>query len=188
MLIVQPGRDEMRATGVPRNEHVESVVRAQLQELDGLLDIKWFPHHGGRYALTCTWSQADRRWELYHAGDIGEPFDILGWFVEPGADGDMSVGSNPPVDPELLMDKIRELLGRMDNTRSTFRQRMLSAVEHNAKRRRAVADSVKEPTIEALDYYARLHVGQPMVHLGDGTKGSIQAPTNQPTTTNEQTS
>src|SRR5581483_7017023 len=111
-----------------RNEQLEAKVDAELKQLDSLLGIQWFEAvkynerqnvYEGRYALTCRWPQSDKRWELYQRGEIGEPFDILGWFTD-----DMFDGNSAAVDPEMIWNKTLELLASADNTRHPWKDRL----------------------------------------------------------------
>ena len=133
------------------------MVRAQLKQLDPLLDIQWFPHVAeGRYGLTCRWPQADRRWEMYHAGEIGEPFDILGWFTQAAAErGDLQDASSLPVEPALLIDKVLDFLGRCDNERQPWRHRMKQAIEANQRRDAELTRQAVDEAVGGLEYYKR---------------------------------
>lgn len=157
-----------RSNQVQRNEGVEQIVRSRLREIDPLLDIRWVPlammdaegnKWDGRYALTSQWPQADKRWELFQKGEIGEPFDILGWFVEPDAEGNIHNGTRLPVDPLELMDKVLDFLGRGDNSRHPWKDRMKKAIEHNNRIREQQDKAILEETMGAVEYYADLHVG-----------------------------
>jgi len=150
----------------PRQEEPSSESRekaeAILKQLDPLLGIVWLPfarydekrdEWEGRYALTCTWPQVDKRWELYRSGDLGEPFDILGMFEE---DGKMltwhSVGSSPVLDPMSVMDSALEVLGKMDLTRQDWKERVKKNAEHNKalaeKRRKDMIGDVVHGMVE----------------------------------------
>lgn len=148
--MLQVEKSFMEEPNVQRAEEARKI----LKQLDPLLDIVWVPFArysekddawSGRYALVCTWPQADKRWEMYHAGDIGEPFDVLGYFE---ADGEQmswfQPGTEPVLDPLSVMDKAIELLGTFDNERSSWKDRMRKAMQHNrdltAKRRREVTE------------------------------------------------
>ena len=185
MSIITLGRHDRNR--VQRNEHSEEVVRQQLKEIDPLLDIKWFPmafideegtEWEGRYGLICQWAQEDKRWEMYRTGEIGEPFDAIGWFTEPGDDGNMQDGTRLPVDPILLMDRIREWLGKMDQTKDgqDWKSKMRKSVEANIKLRKERQDVIVEETMGEVEYYRKKWANEPIVNLGDGTSESIQHP------------
>lgn|SRR5512135_619010 len=117
------------------NEEVEQRVRAELQQIDSLLDIRWVPtavfnpqHRDfeGRYALICNWPSADKRWEMYRTGEIGEHFDALGWFCT-----DIHDPESVPVSPDSIGQKVIELLGKCDNTQHPWRDRLRQLVEKN---------------------------------------------------------
>lgn len=142
------------------NELVEERVRAELKKLDSLLDIRWFPTavynkrrdtFEGRYGLIVRWPQTDRRWKLYRKGEIGEPFDLLGWFCE-----DVQDANSVPLDPDAVWRRTRELLAKCDNTRQSWRARMRYAVENNKKVREDRAEQVREAARQAaeIQYYA----------------------------------
>src|SRR5688572_26054592 len=86
--MASPSRVHARIGPQPQPE-AEAALRVTLRDLDPLLDVRWF-HLGadangtpqGRYGLTCQWPQSDKRWEMYRTGEIGEPYDILGWLTE----------------------------------------------------------------------------------------------------------
>jgi len=122
------------------NPDVEQRIRAELQSLDSLLDIRWFPNavynprhrdFEGRYSLICNWPQSDKRWEMVQSGEIGDAFDSLGWFCE-----DIHDPESVPVAPDSIMSKVLELLGKCDNTQHPWRERMKELVEKNAKVRK----------------------------------------------------
>lgn len=123
------------------NEEAEGRVRALLKSMDSLLDVRWFPaayynakhkDYEGRYGLICTWPQTDKRWEMYHSGEIGEPFDILGWFCE-----DIHDAESIPRDVDSMERLVVELLGKCDNERFPWRQRMAELVGKNAALRKS---------------------------------------------------
>lgn len=108
----------------------------------------------GRYALIVRWAQADARWKMYHNGEIGEPFDVLGWFA-----ADFYDANSAAVSPELLLDEVQRLLARCDNTREPWKVRMRKAAEHNLELRRKQLAELKSDAAElAADaYYDRKH-------------------------------
>jgi hypothetical protein len=140
----------------------EDAVRALLKELDPLLGLVWLPfaryspdgRPEGRYALTCRWPQQDMRWELYHSGEIGEPFDILGMFETQG-DGMAWFGSgsdqqNAAIEPDAVMDRTIELLGKMDNTRFPWRDKLRKNSEHNLALRRKRQQEVVDEAVDGM--------------------------------------
>lgn len=136
------------------NVETEARVREQLQSLDSLLDIHWFPQaifnprYGdleGRYALVCKWPQGDPRWELHQSGEIELPFDRLGWFCT-----DVKDPESTPVSPDSIEQKVMELLVNCDDSRLPHTKRMAQLVEKNAKvkkdRQKEILDQVEEVT------------------------------------------
>lgn len=123
------------------NPALEAKVREQLKAIDSLLDIKWMPYAifnpkantmEGRYCLANEWPQGDPRWQLYQSGEIQEHWDMIGWFCT-----DIHNAHSVPVDPDSIEQKVIELLGRCDNSRHQWRDRMKDMVEKNAKKRKA---------------------------------------------------
>lgn len=130
------------------NAETEQKVREQLQSIDSLLDIRWFPYaifnekerdFEGRYALVCIWPQGDPRWQMYQSGEMEDSVDMLGWFCE-----DIHDAHSVPVAPDSIERKVIELLGRCDSNRIPHSTRMKQMAEKNAalrkKRRAEVAD------------------------------------------------
>lgn len=152
------------------NRDAEIVVRHHLKELDPLLDIQWMDAVG-RYALTCRWPERDRRWELHRAGEIGAPEDILGWFTEGIQDA-----NGLPLDPLDMLDRIIEWLGKMNNDRESWRERMRRSMERNRELQRKRKQQIVEDTMDVTKHYAKLHLGEGTVNLGDGTRESIHVP------------
>lgn len=133
----------------------EERVRAQLKNIDELLDVKWFPYavynekhrtFEGRYALTCKWPQGDKRWQLYESGEITEPFDMFGWFCE-----DIHDANSMPVSVDSIEQKIVELLGKCDATRIPHATRLRQIVEKNAK----VRKQKRQPILDQAEDVAR---------------------------------
>lgn len=123
-----------------QNPALEEKIRTQLKSIDSLLDIKWMPHAvfsekggelEGRYCLACDWPTGDSRWEMYQTGEIQEHFDMLGWFCT-----DIHDANSVPVEIDSIESKVIELLGKCDNTRHSWRDKMKQIVEKNAKVRK----------------------------------------------------
>lgn len=108
----------------------EAHVRSQVQSIDGLLDIKWYPVVG-RYALVARWPTSDPRWQMYQSGEFDDCHDILGWFTVDMFDADTDA---VPVDS--IEQKVMELLGRSDNMRTDWKQRLKQIAEKNIKARK----------------------------------------------------
>jgi hypothetical protein len=154
-------------------------VRIQLKQIDPLLDIKWVPNavfdrdsgsFQGRYALMCKWPETDKRWALHRSGELGDPLDVLGWFVEPDESGGLHDGTRLPVDPDMLMDRVVEWLGKMDNQRGTWKDRMKKAIEHNRRLEKSRLDDVNDEAVEAFKYYHSKMAGNPIISgIGPGT-------------------
>lgn len=146
------------------NQETEARVREQLQNLDSLLDIKWFPHAvynprykdlEGRYALVCKWPQGDPRWELFQKGEIELPYDRLGWFTT-----DIQDPESIPVAPDSIHNKVMELLSKCDGTKQPHLARMAQVVDRNAKvakeRQKEVLDQVHDVTGSLFDIAGRV--------------------------------
>ena len=134
------------------NQLTEDRINAELQmHYDPLLFIGWIKtaYHvsgdlpsdlvfEGRYALCHRWPQVDPRW-----GELGfdypDSYDILGWFCD-----DMQDASSVPQEPSSIMQKVFELLGKCDNERFPWADRIMKTVEKN----KAITARGKE---EALD-------------------------------------
>ena len=104
------------------NVLTEERVNRTLRGFDTLLHIRWFEsayrnerlgRYEGRYGLCCWWPRVDKRWSMVQSGEMGEleAFDIMGWFTE-----DIHDATSIPVDPESMMQKVEELLGKADNS------------------------------------------------------------------------
>lgn len=140
------------------NPAKEAKVRPRLKELDSLLDIRWIPTvyfnkkyraFEGRYALICTWPQSDPRWKEFYAGRIEEPFDILGWFAVDMQDAEM------PLEPDLIWDKVLELLSKADNQKTPWKLRMKQAAEKNARMKRQRKDDFLNNEVHDIASYER---------------------------------
>lgn len=134
------------------NVEVEERVRTTLQNLDSLLDIKWFPQaifnprykdFEGRYALVCKWPQGDPRWELFQKGEIDLPYDRLGWFTT-----DIQDPESIPVAPDSIENKVMELLAKCDGSKQPHLARMAQVVDKNSKaaknRQKEILDQVED--------------------------------------------
>lgn len=130
----------------------EERVRAQLKEIDRLLDVKWFPNAiyndkhrtmEGRYGLICTWPPNDPRYADFQKGLIEECFDMLGWFCE-----DIHDAYSMPVAVDSIERKVIEVLGKCDGQRMPHTTRMKQIIEKNAKVR---ANKRTEVTDRAQD-------------------------------------
>ncbi len=166
--------------GVARVDEVtEKLVRATIKGLDPLLDLLWVPQArgtgniDGRYCITYRWHDSDKRWEMYQKGEIGECFDILGWFTEAAGRGDFHEPSSLPVDPGSILDRVVEFLGKCDNERETAMSRMKRTMEDNALRREVVKKEAIYEMFEHLEYNRQNLASNPLINLGDGTAGSI---------------
>ena len=135
-------RSNDRAVRASRNEETEAKVREQLKSIDSLLDIRYV-EWAGRYALVCQWPQVDERWKLYQSGDIGEPFDNLGWFCT-----DIQDPSSLPVDVDSIEQLVLERLASCDNTKTPWKARMRDITDKNAKVRKARQQEIIDRTEE----------------------------------------
>lgn len=119
-----------RTTRADRQYEAEEAIREKLKSIDSLLDIRYV-EWAGRYSLVCQWPQSDDRWKMFESGEIGEPFDSLGWFCE-----DMQNPSSLPVSVDSIENLVLERLASCDNTRYPWRDRMKDIIAKNAKLRR----------------------------------------------------
>ena len=137
------------------NPFTEERVNAELEKLDSLLSIRWFPtvmmtSNGtveGRYGLVCRWPMVDKRWE--GVTNPEDAVDIMGWFCE-----DLQDASTIPQDPEAILSRVLDLLGNCDNTAEPWAKRMKRAIETNKR----VQDKLKEEAMDmavdvAADHY-----------------------------------
>lgn len=139
----------------------EKNLRNVLQQMDGLLDVKWVPlamwnavksRWEGRYALIVNWPQADARWSMVQSGEV-EPrlaHDIVGWFCE-----DMTDPKSVPTSLDGIENRVLSLLGTMDNTRYPWKQRLLGAVEKNKKRHTDLKSEVSDMVHDEASYRYR---------------------------------
>ena len=155
------------------SEALEASLRQHLKSIDGLLDLKWVPtaywnarhmRWEGRYALTCDWPQADKRWEMVQQGEVDPALahDIIGWLCS-----DMTDPQSIPATLDGVMDRVMEALGRMDNTRYPWKQRFASTVEKNRKRHLAMRAEVADMTHDVASYYYNQVKGNPIVPGAD---------------------
>lgn len=123
-------------------------MREELKVLSELLDIQWFPsavynakrdRYEGRYALTAQWPSNDPRWELHRKGEIGEPFDILGWFCK-----DKQVADSIPLERSAIRKRAIEMVAAADCEKVPWRKRLRSVMQHNADRREEIKDEVSD--------------------------------------------
>lgn len=146
------------------NQQSEERIRTLVKSMDSLLDIKWFPYafknevhndYEGRYGLICQWPQGDPKWALYQNGETEECFDLLGWFCE-----DFQNAESIPVDPVSVERKVIELLGKSDNTRVHWKERMRRVLEKNAKRRADIKAERNEAIAEMVEVQHFEHKGR----------------------------
>lgn len=161
-----------------RDLELEARVNKELRELDSLLFLFWMDtaywndrHKGfeGRYALAVTWPQSDRRWTMYQNGEIGEPFDILGWFAE-----DMHNAASVPQSPDLIWNKALELLASADNEREPWKHKMKRVAEANIARKKQIRSDFLENEVHDIASHYRaeglgIHQVNVPVQLKDNT-------------------
>lgn len=139
----------------------EQRVREVLATMDSLLDIMWVPtvyynrskdRWEGRYALICRWPRIDGRWQEVQSGKVPEQdaYDIVGWLCE-----DMQDAQSVPQGQEGIAERVVTLLGKMDNERYPWKQRMLATVEKNKKRHEDMKKEVGDMTHDVASYYYR---------------------------------
>lgn len=131
-------RSNSRATRADRQYEREAEVREKLKSIDSLLDIQYV-EWAGRYALICTWPQSDERWKLYQSGEIGAPYDSLGWFCE-----DMQDPQSLPVSVDSIENLVLERLASCDNTKHHWKNRMSEIIDKNRK----IRDQRKQELVE----------------------------------------
>jgi hypothetical protein len=145
----------------------ERAVREVLARMDPLLGIMWVPtvfrneragRWEGRYALTCAWPRADKRWAQVQSGEVAEQdaVDIIGWLCT-----DMQDAQSVPVTGEGVETRVLELLGKMDNTRYPWKQRMLATIEKNVKRHQATKNDALNLTHDVAEHFYRQAKGVP---------------------------
>lgn len=159
-----------------QDEVTQEALRKTLKEIDSLLDIRWFPYAGlnpisgeleGRYAVVSRWADADKRWAMYRSGEIGEPFDLLGYLqVDQFGEFDPHSGSGTPVPLDQMTDLVIQFLGPFDNTRSTWRDRMKAAIVHNKGLQDDIKSAIVEETMDEVEYQRKRLAGEPIVNLG----------------------
>lgn len=147
-------RSSGRAIRADRQPEAEAEVREKLKSIDELLDIRYV-EWAGRYSLVCKWPQIDPRWKMYQAGEIGEPYDSLGWFCT-----DMQDPQSIPVSVDSIEQLVMERLASCDNTQSPWKDRMRQVIDKNAKvreaRKQAVADRAEDIAGSLFDMAGRV--------------------------------
>lgn len=113
-----------------RQEGQEANLRAWLKSLDSLLDVKYVPW-AERYSLVCNWPQADVRWPLFQSGEIGEPYDSLGWLCKDAGDS-----ASVPLSLDDCEAIVIERLAACDNQIRGWKSRMGDTITNNRKVRK----------------------------------------------------
>ncbi len=137
------------------NDLTEERVNEELRSIDSLLSIRWMPIvyqkspdvWEGRYALCFRWPESDPRWGTVPEG-YDEPYDILCWFCE-----DMHNGNSVPMDPESIMGLVRNFLGKCDNSRFPWRDRMKKTVEKNERHRAKIKQEASDEVDWEYSYW-----------------------------------
>ena len=161
MLLDQKGQLVVTHGAPERDVAMELRVNEQLKSWDPLLYIRWCPEAvyrqstgkvEGRYALACTLPQNHPIWEEVRQGKMPaeDAFESLGFFCE-----DLDNANSTPKEPEQMMTLIRERLGKCDNERETWKERMLASVEHNERRRQQIKEEAVEEAVDLAqtEYY-----------------------------------
>ena len=147
MTIIQVGSGGESRNQVQRvPEDVEKRVERMLQDIDRHLHLQWHDLFQ-RYYIANKWHDQDPRWELHRQGEVGDPYDILGWFTS---------------DLDSAEDRVLEFLGRMDQTRETWKQRMKASIEHNKKVQEDLRKQGVEEMTEALEYNRKRIFSEPV--------------------------
>ncbi len=123
-----------RSSSAPRADRQDELaaqVREKLKAIDSLLDIQYV-EWAQRYALTVQWPQSDERWKMFQSGEIGAPFDNLGWFC-----ADMQDPQSLPVSVDSIENLVLERIASCDNTRYPWKDRMRDIIAKNAKVRKS---------------------------------------------------
>lgn len=92
---------------------------------------------------------------MYQSGEIGEPYDALGWFCT-----DMQDPSSLPVSIDSIENLILERLASCDNTRHHWKDRMRDVISKNSKVRKSRQQDIIERTQEIAEtlHFAAGHV------------------------------
>lgn len=131
-----------------RQEGQEAKLREWLKSLDSLLDINYVPW-AERYSLICRWPQADVRWPLYQSGEIGEPYDSLGWLCKDAGDS-----ASVPLNLDDCEAIVIERLAACDNEIRGWKSRMSDTITNNKKVRK---DRQQLALDQAEDVASSLH-------------------------------
>lgn len=146
------------------NALTEELVNAQLAELDPHFFIQWVPTaywnarrrtFEGRYALMQRWTSNDPRMAEVQSGKVplSDAHDLWCWFCE-----DMQKADSVPRDPAAMWRLIADYIGKADNTRFPWRQRMAqTAAKNMAQREAAKKVMADEVTDEAETQYYHSH-------------------------------
>jgi hypothetical protein len=137
-------RSSDRTPRADRQEAQAESLREKVKAMDSLLDIVYV-EWAGRYSLICRWPQGDGRWEMYRNGQIGEPYDALGWMCM-----DMQDPTSLPISLDDVENLVLERLASCDNQTRSWKTRMADHIEHNRKirkdRQQIALDQVEEVT------------------------------------------
>ena len=133
-------RSSDRTTRADRQDELAEQVRAKLKAIDSLLDIQYV-EWAQRYALTVQWPQSDERWKMFQSGEIGAPFDNLGWFTE-----DIQDPQSLPVSVDSIENLVLERIASCDNTRYPWKDRMKDIIAKNAKVRKSRQQEIIDRT------------------------------------------
>lgn len=134
-----------------RQDGQESKLREWLVSLDSLLDVRYV-EWAERYCIVCRWPQADVRWPLFQNGDIGEPYDSLGWLCTDAGDS-----KSIPLNLDDCEAIVIERLAACDNEIRGWKSRMKDTIVHNKKVRKdrqQIALEQAEEAAKSLKYMA----------------------------------
>ncbi len=133
------------------NVFTEARVNPILQAFDPHFFLSWIPtavyserhrDYEGRYAVCQRWVAEDPRWKEVQEGRVpaDEAFDLWCWWTIDKQKAD----APPPESEGEMLNVLLDYIGKADNTRFPWRQRIAATTAHNAKQR----ELVRAPIVE----------------------------------------
>jgi hypothetical protein len=151
------------------SREVEERYRAELKQIDALLDIKWLPivwwnpkqqSHEGRYAVVVYWPGNDPRREMFQKGEVESDYDIL-CFVSKDIDS-----AEVPADPSEVWPRVLQRLANADNTRESWKIRMKRAAEKNLQlREKRKQDFLEGVVHDNASHFRAQNLGNAIVNV-----------------------